>query len=512
MKLKVDTISKSLLAMMAVVALLFAGSLLAASISVAGFMVYSVVGYGMVVALIWIVLDVLEHSGGEWFKKYEPWIIMGAFLVFYLAFMEIVPEFGQKKMPYDSLRAQKSLEAGHIAFFRPTRLYYWVNYDLLLSSLGIVFSPRLIVGQIVNAVCRAATLYPVFKLSERVSGHGTARLVTIITALSPALTLYSSTLVGDYISAMFYLYAVYFFITKSDWKRFSVDNAVLWIAVGLLAGLGYVFKTISFLYFASLMVWMILKVFERRDIRVILLACVSIVTVGLSHNVVKSIREKVLGAAYEVAKVRNEPASFTGGVLYELWMGLCIQTGGGYSPSRDKAFRAASKEKQIGMIKAMLINDRTKYPQFFVNKFRSVWGSNDSPGSMLDWFRMSCQEDCYNRNDKNYCVSWLKPLLRAEHLFLAMIFLAGVCGFVLSMRKTMEFLGVGVISLVMILSFAAMSMLIESHGRYRAAIYPFFFLVLPYACVWLKKDNPVYVCVCGFSRKLIAKIRAREKR
>ena len=488
--------------------LVFALLVLFASVSVIGFNFSAIIGYGLVIFCIWIVFEAAMRCGGKWSEKYEPWIVLIVFFIFYLVVMQIAPEFGQRMMPFDSLRAQKSLEASHIAFFRPTKFYYWVNYDLLLSTLGIVFSPKLIVGQIVNALCRAAALYPIFRLSERISGRRFARLVTIVAALSPALTFYSTTLVGDYISAMFYLYAFYFFVTKSDHERFSVDNFVLWVIVGLLAGFGYLFKTISFLYVAAFVVWAILSILEKHRIRVALQICLAASVIGLANASVKALRSHVFGAACEIAKVKECGASsFTSGVLYEMWLGLCVQTGGWYSPSRDKTFRSASKEKQVEMVANMLKTDRAKYPRFMVDKFRNVWGSNDAPGSVLYWFRMSCQKDCYNMRDKNYCVSWLKPLLRAEYLFLAILFLLGAGGFLCSMRRRMDFLEVGIVSTIIVVSFAVMSMLIESHSRYRVAVYPFFFLLMPYACVWFERDNPIYVRLARWAGLLVSKLK-----
>ena len=365
-----------LITAIALMGLLFAALALSASIAAIGFKFNAALSYGLAVLVIWIALEALERFGSAFFRKYEPWLIMAFFLLLYLAVMQLAPEVGQRRMPYDSLRAQKSLESGHIAFYRPQYLYYWINYDFVLSVLGIVFSPKLIVGQILNAVCRAVTLYPIFRLSERMSGRRVARLVTLVTALSPALIVYSTTLVGDFLSAMFYLYAVYFFLVKSDWERFSANNIVLWLVVGFLFGLGYLFKTVSFLYAAALGVFIVLRLLSKCNIRVTLLLCASVFSIGLAFNTVKSIRTDMFVAAREMSGIRDDPGpSFWGGVLREMWLGLSIDTGGSYSPSRDKAFGAATKEKKVEMVKNMLVNDMKRYPQFFVYKFKRVWGS-----------------------------------------------------------------------------------------------------------------------------------------
>ncbi len=497
----------------ALVGLLFAALVLSASIAVIGFKLPDALWYGVVVLLIWVVLEGLGRLGEGRFMKYEPWILMAVFFLFYVVIMLLAPEMGQRKMPYDSLRAQMSLEAGHIAFYRPLKFYYWVNYDLLLSIMGIVFSPKLIVGQILNAICRAAVLYPVFRLGERISGRRMARFATIATALSPALTLYSTVLVGDFLSAMFFLYAIYFFAVKSDWERFSTNNLVLWLGTGLLLGLGTIFKTIAFLYFFAFMVFIAIMILEKRKIRMALLLLTSMCAICLAYKVALGVRSDVFVAAKEISKASEEPKrgaleSFAGGVLYEMWLGLCVQTGGSYSRTRDRAFRSAPKNEKIAMVKNMLLDNMKKYPEFFVYKFKRVWGTNDSPGSILWWYHASCQNNCYNARNENYCPTWLAPLLRAEHLLTSFLFFLGASGFVLAMyrRRRMDSWVIGVLSLAVVLSYAGMSMIIESHGRYRTSIYPFFFMIIPFAGVWFEKDNPVYVRIC----RLVRKVRGRK--
>ena len=204
MHMKWNSLAKAFFALLSFTGLAFAVCLLLASVSVIGLAISSAVGYGLAVFMVWLVFEALGRFGGDRLRRSEPWLIMAFFLVVYVVFMFLVPELGQRRMPYDSLRAQKSLEAGCIAFFRPQRLYYWINYDLVLSILGKVFAPKLIVGQMLNAICRALALYPVFRLGERVAGRRMARFTVILLAMSPTLTLYSSTLVGDFIAAMFY--------------------------------------------------------------------------------------------------------------------------------------------------------------------------------------------------------------------------------------------------------------------------------------------------------------------
>lgn len=482
--------------------MLFAVLMLSASISVIGFKISAALGYGVGVFLLWFLLDALGRFCGERFIKHEPWIVMVVFFLMYLGILQIVPDLGQIRMPYDSLRAQKSLEAGHIAFFRPLKFIYWINYDFVLSVLGMVFSPKLVVGQILNAICRALALYPVFMLCERVAGRRMARFVTIMLGLSPTLTLYATTLVGDYLSALFYLYAVYLFLSVPNWDQLSLDKVYLWILVGFFAGLGNLFKSISYLYFAAFVVWITIKGLDRQSVRKALLPCLALLIIVLSHGMVMTARSAIIhGMCSDPKAQKVDGEGVVAGFLYELYLGMYIPSMGGYSPVRDRAFRAAPMENKIEMVKDMFVKDAKRYPKFVVEKFRMLWGSNDSPGSILDWFRMSCQNDCYNLKDKNHCVPWLLPLLRAEHLFFTLFFSLGAGGLLLSIGKSLDFIKSGIVSLVIVLLFVALSVLIESHGRYKTAVYPYFFMVMPYASVWFKKENPLYVRIIAYIRK-----------
>lgn len=503
-----NVIRTFLIAAIALSGVIFAALLLAASVSSIGWKFFAACKCLGAVLLPWLVLEAFDRLLGDRFRKCEPWVIMAFFLVVYLIVIQLAPELGQRRMPYDSLRAQKSLEAGRIAFFRPLKFYYWINYDAALSMLGMVFKPKLVVGQALNALCRVLVLFPVFRLGERISGRRMARFVTVALAMSPALTLYATTLVGDFMSVMFYLYGFYVLVTFPDWKCFSFRNVLAWVVIGAFAGLGFLFKTVSFLFWGAILVWFVVRVLETRKLKkTVLLLGVAFAVMWVGHKTVVTVREAVFKRAINpmaLAQLRYE--GLLDGLLYEMYLGLCIETGGSYNPARDRAIRSVGRPAKIRLVKKMLVEGKDRYPRYLVYKFKRVWGTNDSPGSILFWFWRSCQDDCYNSRAKNYCVPWLQPLLGAEHLFVVSLFLAGMCGLVHSFwKKRGTSLGdaqsIGLMSIVVILAYAAISMLIEAHGRYRTIIYPFFYLVIPFAGVWFKKCNSLYVRIAARVRR-----------
>ena len=506
-----------LLAAIALSGVIFASLLLAASVSAIGWKFFDACKYLGAVLLPWLVLETFDRFLGDRYRKCEPWVMMAFFLVVYMIVIQLAPELGQRRMPYDSLRAQKSLEAGRIAFFRPLKFYTWINYDAVLSLMGMIFKPKLAVGQALNALCRVLVLFPVFRLGERISGRRMARFVTVALAMSPALTLYATTLVGDFMAGMFYLYGFYILVTVPDWQCYSPRNVLAWVAIGVLAGCGFLFKTLSFLFWGAILVWFVVRALEARKLKTVLLLGVAFATMWFGYKTVITVRESVFTRAInprELAQLRYEGSLDV--LLYEMYLGLCIETGGSYNPSRDRAIRSVGTPEKIQLVKKMLVDGKSRYPDYLVYKFKRVWGTNDSPGSILFWFWKSCQENCYNSKAKNYCVPWLQPLLGAEHLFLVALFLAGMCGLAWSLWERRASLGdaqgVGLMSIVVVLAYAALSMLIEAHGRYRTTIYPFFYLVIPFAGVWFKKCNPLYVRIVVRVRRwpVVAKLQRQE--
>lgn len=496
-------IRTSLLAAIALSGVIFAALLLAASVSSIGWKFVAALKYLGAVLVPWLVLETFDATLGERFRKYEPWVIMAFFLFVYWVVIQLAPELGQRRMPYDSLRAQKSLEAGRIAFFRPLKFYYWINYDAVLSVLGMIFKPKLAVGQALNALCRVLVLFPVFRLGERISGRRMARFVTVALAMSPALTLYATTLVGDFMAAMFYLYGFYILVTFPDWKCLSLRNVLVWVAIGVFAGLGFLFKTVAFLFWGTVIVWFVVRVLEARKLKAAVLLGLALAVMWFGYKTVITVRESVFTKAINpraLAQLRYEGTLDS--LLYEMYLGLCIETGGSYNPTRDRTIRSVGTPAKIQLVKKMLVDGKSRYPGYLVYKFKRVWGTNDSGGSILFWFWKSCQENCYNSRAKNYCVPWLRPLLGAEHLVLVSLFFVGMCGLAQSFwekRRTSlgDASGIGLMSIVVVLAYAAVSMLIEAHGRYRAIIYPFFYLVIPFAGVWFKKSKPLYARIAA---------------
>ena len=91
------------------------------------------------------------------------------------------------------------------------------------------------------------------------------------------------------------------------------------------------------------------------------------------------------------------------------------------------------------------------------------------------------------------------------------VFLLGALGLLMSRKRGFEFFMPGLFAALLVLGFAVVEQLIEGHGRYKTAIYPFYFMMVPYASVWLERDNPAYVRIGGRFRRVLDRIALRGK-
>ena len=100
-----------------------------------------------------------------------------------------------------------------------------------------------------------------------------ARFVVLLLISSPALLLWSSVLSSAIISAVFMLYAAYFFMQAVETDRIDRKFLLAVVLSGAALGLSYVFKTITFLFYFAILVYLLLAVMQRPGRRIIVRAC-----------------------------------------------------------------------------------------------------------------------------------------------------------------------------------------------------------------------------------------------
>ena len=85
-------------------------------------------------------------------------------------------------------------------------------------------------------------------------------------------------------------------------------------------------------------------------------------------------------------------------------------------------------------------------------------------------------------------MNYLAPLILASLAFIA-AFKAGL-------------FNIGISGQMLIAGFTAVIMLGEAQPRYKLVMWPFFFIVMSYARIWLEKDNPLYRATGAVSARM----------
>ena len=80
----------------------------------------------------------------------------------------------------------------------------------------------------------------------------------------------------------------------------------------------------------------------------------------------------------------------------------------------------------------------------------------------------------------NSMPSWVIPLTHSETLVNRILFLLGVGGLAFAVIKKPIAIRGGVFFAAVVLEFVLIEQLIECHGRYKTALYPYFFMSIPY--------------------------------
>ena len=121
-------------------------------------------------------------------------------------------------------------------------------------------------------------------------------------------------------------------------------------------------------------------------------------------------------------------------------------------------------------------------------KFCNIHGSHACPAGAVSHFSIMMRD--FPRKEGGRYVSPRICLLADNGSFvLRILLLLGAAGAFLTARKSFRTALPGVFSMLVILGFAAIEQLIEGHGRYKVAVYPFYFMAVPYISAWRKRHD-----------------------
>ena len=470
-----------------------AGILFASLVMVSSFVVMksSLIGgvwYGFWLLFIWCALEYAATANYKFSCCREIITIMILCLLLHLFLIELLPSLGAnvEGLGWDYRRAFVSMLSGKICFVHNIRHTYWCNYEIVLSTLSTIFKGSLELGQVVNAISHVLVLIPVYIISCEIAGRRMARLTTLIIGFSPALILMSLLLTGEFLSSALMFFAFYFSLKSivPSTKSFSVTAAFLG---GLSLGLSYLFKTITIVFWASLVVVLVLRWSRWR-----MVVKISKLIIADGIFLFAYLATIVVGEAV-LASLANNPnvGRSSGGqsdLPYELALGLNLETDGTYNDKLAVDMRKKDTEQQIQQVRLMIARDWKHYPMLMVRKFTRIHGShNTSVGGVTHVTGFFREKTRNGKGWRWFVPKWIAPLTDCGTMVFEVWFLLGALGLGFALVRMGNNSLPGMFALVLVLGFAVIEQLIEGYGRYKIGIYPFYFMIIPYAGVTFGK-------------------------
>lgn len=488
-----------------------------ASLFHAQYTVLGCCGYGAFLLTAVMVSGMLA-ARYKFYRKYEVVFLMVAafcvawFFIYFLAGLGRVCTGG-----IDAYKAQMALESGKICSFHPQRYVYWYNWNVLLSVLGLVFSKNLIVGQLFNALSLSFALFPIFKISEMISGRAMARFAAIAFAFNPVVVLYSTVLTSEYWSAAFVAWSCYLIMRcrhgESSAFGLMFIGAVLF--AGIMLGVADFFKSISIIFKAAILTVILLEFLMFRGCRRVILSLILLVCISYIGSFVASTGHRcAIALASEKPQVTTRDTSIGNVMAHEFVLGLNLKTNGTYDRELACKMLKGGPDVRKKLLKEAVRRDWKEYPALMVRKFINLHGSSCSTGSAMSEIRHAFRGATDDLRKKGREMPlFLVELAENSLVVFRILFFVAVAGCLFADKGNGLYVW-RMLPLIIVLGFMSLEQLIECHGRYKAAIYPFFFLVLPFASDWklplskLSKVMPILVGrACGLKTILINRFR-----
>lgn len=442
-------------------------------------------GHFAFLAVIWMLLERFAPSGGTFASRREiVFLSIACFLACWMV-CEYLPALGVRGQTADGRTALNSLIAGRTRFTHaPNKYFYWAIYEIFISTLGVIFAPVLRTGQLLNALFAALAVMPVFRICERVGGRSMARFVVLLLISSPALLLWSSVLSSAIISAVFMLYAAYFFMQAVETDRIDRKFLLAVVLSGAALGLSYVFKTITFLFYFAILVYLLLAVMQRPGRRIIVRACLLFLLLfGVSKYTSRCVTCASVALGNAPGLLQNDN-KFLDVVLYELILGFNLEAKGHWHTPLAHEVMTLDRKGRWQKLKDAVKRDWKSYPGLLKYKFVNITGTHCGGGSIGRRIRSNSQADLVKRTGPYLCPLWAIYTMDGFQLgFSILTFLAAI-GMCFSRGRDLSYFCPGIVSIVIIAGFTVLLLLIEGNSCYRVAVYPFHFLILPYIRGW----------------------------
>ncbi len=405
----------------------------------------------------------------------------------YAAILRLTHGLGQHMQSDFDLTAHAITEPDS-GFCHYPKYFYWCNYEVLCTLLGRLVCPDIVVGQILNVVCCVLTIPPFFALVKRSTDNSWAVFITLAFCLSPALILFSTLLFGEFLAMLLFTLAFYLLMRLFNGGDSVAGSCFIAAGIALLLALGEAFKPITMIFAISFAVLLLLELLVRRakgwkvpvTIFFVFL-CVYLISVPC----VQSCFNTIAGPQRIEKSGWNKFAALN--------IGLCVESKGTSRGQviKDKNVLMKSEAELSRMLWASVKKDWKSYPKLFAQKMGYLYADTK-------W-----GDFWYDFTIKPHSVRpWCHAIVVTSLIVFLVLFVLGLAGLLLRMTVSFEGCLPGLASTILIAGFTAVIMLGEAQPRYKLVMWPFFFIVMSYARIWLEKDNPLYRATGAVSARM----------
>lgn len=361
--------------------------------------------------------------------------------------------------------------------FSPQHFFFphWGIYAVFLSK-ALLFGKTIYVAKVLNILAATISVLAVyFALKKSTGKTNLAFTGGLILAIWPSYVAYTNILSGENLFITFFSLALlalaYYFSSKPHKKQYL---AIFVFAIFL--ALANIFKettivTIPIALFVFSFSYLLeslkpKELFNKIAITFSLLILASVIVTSASHKIV---------SYYAKGPANNSKTA------YFIATGLSFQTNGRYNREIAKKYtdplNQAVQEKNINQavykksdnkIKNELITslkqNYAELPKLFINKFYSVWASEEEINNWL--------YESYGPSPPSIVASNVKTLNVVSNAFFAVIILSSLFGTTQLLREKSKINSVYFFSSLFTLGFALALLIIEMLTRYRTILYP----------------------------------------
>lgn len=394
-------------------------------------------------------------------------VVMLSCLALHVAAIRLTHSLYSQAMISDFAAPESCIKSPWLVIGHPAEFPYWCNYELLCSFLGKVFVRDVQVAQFLNALCCTAAIYPVFRISERIGGLAAAIFTSALMGLSPLTAVYGTILTSEFIAAAAYAYATYFLLqTLCAQTLCGKCRTALMAAVFL--GTGQLLRPIAEIFLATAAV---LAAFDMVHVgRRAVFRWVAVLSLLLgAHLLVSRVGQRVIA---DIAKPQRIQIGGSH-IMDSLLTGLNPDIHGICDVEWTRKCSALGVDARRALLREMIAAEYRRFPALFFEKLDRAYSD-----SAFGWW-------WYEQTIAPSQVSaWLKVAMADWNVIVLGLLGLGALGLGVSIFGKGERCLAGVVAATVLCGFTSAMLLVECQSRYKMAIYPTFFLVIPYA-IWI---------------------------